>query len=164
MNQYPEEITRFHHTLDSLQGINDVCSGIDNLEEIKKADLSNPAFAHLPAGTLLRTDGGLPGEVMLQFEFTIDKSSESLNSLEFISWFIRDQARSGTLIQLRTFALPPQTPDGIQLGQTLKFHIDLFIENAPASLQPILERVNNINNSMATFIRLYNIPTKSIKQ
>ncbi|MFB6453762.1 hypothetical protein ACE38W_00710 [Chitinophaga sp. Hz27] len=161
MNAYPDEITNFHQTLDSLKGINDVCSGIDNLEDVKSTNLNDPAYAHLPIATLIRTKGGLPNEVMLQFEFTIDKSPESLLSLEFISWFIRDQARGSNPMQLRTFALPPQTPNGTQLGQTLKFHIDLFIENAPDSLQPILDQIATINNTLTTFIRLYNIPTKN---
>ncbi|GEP89098.1 hypothetical protein SAMN05660909_01813 [Chitinophaga terrae (ex Kim and Jung 2007)] len=155
MSEYPKEIALFQQTLGSLKGIENVCSGIDNLDGITADVLGSPELAHLPVATLRRTNGGLPNEVMLQFEFTIDRSADSLQSLEFLSWFFRDQARSGERLQLRTFALPPQTPNGIQLGQTLKFHIDYFIEDAPDTLQPILDRIAKINGSLETFIKIY---------
>ncbi|MFH6991992.1 hypothetical protein [Flavobacterium sp. FlaQc-48] len=160
MGEYPEEIDLFQKTIGSLKGIENVSSGIDNLEGIKGSDLGDVSLSHLPLATLLRTDGGLKDEVMLQFEFTLDKSSGSLISLEFLSWFFRDQARGGVLIQLRPFALPPKTADRFQIGETLKFHIDYFIEDAPESLQPILDKVLSLNKSLEMFIKLYEIPTK----
>ena len=160
MGEYPKEIDLFQKTIGSLKGIENVSSGIDNLEGIKGSDLGDVSLSHLPLATLLRTDGGLKDEVMLQFEFTLDKSSESLVSLEFLSWFFRDQARSGELLQLRSFALPPKVLDRFQIGETLKFHIDYFIEDAPESLQPILDKVLNLNKALELFIKLYEIPTK----
>lgn len=161
MGEYPKEIDLFQKTIGSLKGIENVSSGIDNLEGIKGSDLGDVSLSHLPLATLLRTDGGLKDEVMLQFEFTLDKSSESLVSLEFLSWFFRDQARSGELLQLRSFALPPKVIDRFQIGETLKFHIDYFIEDAPESLQPILDKILNLNKSLELFIKLYEIPTKA---
>lgn len=161
MGEYPKEIDLFQKTIESLKGIENVSSGIDNLEGIKVADLDDVSFSHLPIATLLRTDGGFKDEVMLQFEFTLDKSSESLISLEFLSWFIRDQTRGGEILQLRSFALPPKVLDRFQIGETLKFHIDYFIEDAPESLQPILDKVLNLNKSLELFIKLYEIPTKN---
>ena len=160
MGHYPKEIEAFQQSLNTLQGIENVCSGIDNLEGISNEELQSPDYAHLPIGALRRTQGGLKDEVMLQFEFSLDGSKEALISLEFLSWFIRDQARSGKLIQLRTFALPPMTPKGLQLGQTLKFHIDYFVENAPDSLAPILEEIASIDHVLQTLISLYEIPCK----
>lgn len=160
MGEYPEEIDLFQKTIGSLKGIENVSSGIDNLEGIKGSDLGDVSLSHLPLATLLRTDGGLKDEVMLQFEFTLDKSSESLISLEFLSWFFRDQARGGELLQLRSFSLPPKIGDRFQIGETLKFHIDYFIEDAPESLQPILDKVLNLNKALELFIKLYEIPTK----
>ncbi|CAH8711242.1 hypothetical protein M5W83_14540 [Paenibacillus thiaminolyticus] len=55
-------------------------------------------------------EGGLENEVLIQFEFAIDQSVEGLQSLEFLAWFVRDYARGGKKIQLRPFALPPETP------------------------------------------------------
>jgi hypothetical protein len=160
MGQLPKEIELFQKTLESLKGIENVCSGIDNLEGIKGSELGSSSFSHLPIATLLRTDGGLNDEVMLQFEFTLDRSVESLISLEFLSWFIRDHSRGGGLIQLRTFALPPKAGNYSQLGETLKFHIDYFVENAPETLQPILDKISNLNTSLELFIKLYEIPLK----
>nr|WP_294789080.1 hypothetical protein [uncultured Flavobacterium sp.] len=160
MSQYPIEIELFQKTIVSLKGIENVCSGIDNLEGIKGSELGSLEFSHLPIATLLRTDGGLQDEVMLQFEFTIDRSNESLISLEFLSWFVRDQSRNGMLLQLRSFALPPKTSDRFQIGETLKFHIDYFIENAPETLQPILDKISDLNTSLELFIKLYEIPLK----
>lgn len=162
MAEYPDEINDFHITLSTLAGIKDVCSGIDNLEGIKAADLSTTEFSHLPIATLLRTNGGLTDELMLQFEFRIDRSPESLDSVEFLSWFFRDQARSGIKIQLRTFALPPETAQGKQLGQTLKFHIDYFFDEMPETLQPILDKIRVLDDSLKLAINLYHIPVKNI--
>jgi hypothetical protein len=160
MGKLPKEIELFQKTLESLKGIENVSSGIDNLEGIKGSELGSSSFSHLPIATLLRTDGGMKDEVMLQFEFTLDKSHESLVSLEFLSWFIRDHSRGGGLIQLRTFALPPKAGNYSQLGETLKFHIDYFVENAPETLQPILDKISNLNDSLELFIKLYEIPRK----
>ena len=79
-------------------------------EEIDAELLQISEFSHLPHAALLRTKGGLKNEVLIQFEFGIDNSAESLKSLEFLTWFIRDSARGATKIQLRPFALPPVTP------------------------------------------------------
>jgi len=160
MSSYPEEIEEFHTILGSLKGIGEVCSGIDNLEGIKPEDLKGADLSHLPVAALLRTDGGKENEFFLQFEFTIDRSEESLVSLEFISWFIRDQARAGQQVQLRTFALPPQIGGNSQLGQTLKFQIDYFIADAPDTLQPLLDKIAEWSKSLLLFIKLYAIPVK----
>ena len=161
MNDYPKEINDFQNKLASLAGIENVCSGIDRLETVNGTDLGFPDFSHLPIATLLRTNGGLPNEIMLQFEFAIDRSPESLNSVEFLSWFVRDQAKSGKKIQLRTFALPPQGPSGVQLGATLKFHIDYFLIEPSGNLQLILDRVSELSQSLDYGIRIYQVPTKN---
>lgn len=161
MSDYPTEIEDFHQTLGQLKGIEQVCSGIDQLDGIQTADLSLAPYAHLPHAALQRTKGGLPDELMIQFEFTIDKSLESLISLEFISWFIRDQARGGKQVQLRSFALPPQTPAGRQGGNTLKFHIDCFFVEITGSLQPVLDRIAEMSQSLKVLIKLYEVPVKA---
>jgi hypothetical protein len=117
-------------------------------------------FSHLLLAALLRTNGGFENEMLLQFEFTIDKTPESLISLEFLSWFIRDQSRGGIKLQLRPFALPPQIGENRQLGQTLKFQIDYFIADAPETLEPILDLISKLNKSLVLFIKLYGIPLK----
>ncbi|MDG0876191.1 hypothetical protein L5D93_28780 [Paenibacillus thiaminolyticus] len=57
-------------------------------------------------------------------------SRRRLQSLEFLAWFVRDCARGGKKIQLRPFALPPETPYARQLGTTLNYiSIYLWMES-----------------------------------
>jgi len=160
MSRYPMVIEEFHNTILKLRGITGIESGVENLEPIDVDMLGYSACAHLPHATLLRTGGGLNQEVLIQFEIDFDYSPESLLSLEFLAWFIRDYARGGTKVQLRPFALPPETPLGRQLGTTLKWHMDLFIDGIDESLEPAFETVRRLQHSMETAIRLYNIPMK----
>lgn len=160
MGDYPRDIEDFHSTLLMLKGISSVESGVDSLEEIDSFMMRQPEYAHLPHASLLRTNGGLDGEVLIQFEFIIDYSIESMQSLEFISWFVRDSARGGTRVQLRPFALPPETPYGRQLGSTLKFHLDLFVDGINETLEPAFEIIRKLNESLNLFIKLYKIPLK----
>lgn len=157
---YPKDIEKFHNTMLRLRGISGIESGVDNLEPIDLELLSAPESSHLPHGAILRTKGGLKNEILLQFEFTMDYSLEGLQSLEFIAWFIRDCARGGTKIQLRPFALPPVTPNGRQLGSTLKFHIDLFVDNIEDSLEPAFKAIQHLDKSLNLYIDMYNIPVK----
>lgn len=160
MSDYPIEIEAFHQALQQLKGIQDVCSGMDVLNGLQVEELSLPDYAHLPLAALLRTNGSLAGELIIQFEFTIDKSPESLVSLEFLSWFVRDQSRNKKQIQLCPFALPPQTAAGRQLGSTLKFHIDCFFVEAGDSPQPVLDKIADMATSLKLFSKLYEIPVR----
>ncbi|WBW98433.1 hypothetical protein [Oceanirhabdus sp. W0125-5] len=161
MNKYPLDIENFHNTILRIKGISTIECGIDNLETVDSELLKVHQYSHLPHATLLRTNGGLDNEVLVQFEFTLDNSIESLHTLEFISWFVRDNARNGIKIQLRPYALVPVTPYGRQFGKTLKFHIDLFIDGVEETLQPVFEVIRELNKSINQFIDLYNIPIKN---
>lgn len=161
MSEYPVSIEKFQNTILKLRGISYIKSGVDNLEHIDLEMLKFTEFSHLPHATLLRTNGGLEGELLIQFEFLIDYSVESLQSLEFIAWFVRDCARGGIKIQLRPFALPPVTPNGKQLGTTLKFHIDLIVDNIQDTLEPVFEIINDLDKALNLFIKMYSIPLKN---
>lgn len=158
MSNYPIEIEKFHNTISKLKGIVSIESGLDNLEGVDDLLLQTSEFSHLPHAALLRTKGGLKNEVLIQFEFSIDNSLESLKSLEFLAWFVRDSARGGTKIQLRPFALPPVTPNGRQLGTTLKFHIDLFVDCIVETLEPAFKIIEELNRNLNLFIGIYDIP------
>jgi hypothetical protein len=160
MSGYPVDIESFHNTILKLRGIVSIESGIDNLQGIDEELLKVVEFSHLPHATLLRTKGGLENEVLIQFEFKLDNYSESLISLEFLSWFVKDSARGGTKIQLRPFALPPETPNGRQLGTTLRFHIDLFIDGIEETLEPAFKAIHELDDKLNLCIKLYNIPVK----
>lgn len=162
MSGYPEDISNFHHTVMGLIGINEIESGVENLEPIDCEMLQLSTYAHLPHCTLYRTDGGLENEVLIQFEFCIDRTLEGLDALEFIAWFIRDRARGGSRVQLRPFALPPETPYGRQLGTTLKFHIDLFIDIPGETLEPAFLAIRDMDHALKLAINLYQIPVKSV--
>lgn len=84
-----------------------------------------------------------------------------MQALEFISWFVRDSARGKKKIQLMPFAFPPVTPDGKQLGKTLTFHIDLFIEDITDSLEPVFNELKEITKMLIMAIKLYDINVKA---
>ena len=157
MSGYPPEIEQFHQTLSSLAGVDSVISGVDDLSSVDAELLSAAEYAHLPHAALLRTGGGLDNEVLIQFELALQQSQEGWHALEFLSWFVRDCARGGSKLQLRPFALPPVTPNGRQLGHTLKFHLDLFVDGIEDSLAPALHVISDINRSLEFAISLYKI-------
>jgi hypothetical protein len=152
---YPPELERLHRALASLPAVSGVCSGIESLQQLTGDDLRFPDFAHVPHGALRRTNGGLPGEALIQIEFQLEPSTVGWRSLEFIAWFVKDQARSGELIQLRPFALPPMVGDEVQLGGTLKWHIDLFCPDTGEDLSPQLAKIDRIANGLELAVRLY---------
>lgn len=160
MNAYPVAIEEFHNTIMMLRGITGIESGVENLEPIDSVLLRQAPFAHLPHATLYRTGGGLENEVLIQFEIMVDYSLESMVSIEFLAWFVRDFARGGTKIQLRPFALPPDTPFGRQLGTSLKYHLELFMDGIEDSLEPVYDVIRRLDLSLNKAIDLYEIPLK----
>lgn len=157
MSGYPPEIEQFQQTLCNLAGVDSAISGVDDLSSVDAELLSATEYAHLPHAALLRTGGGLDNEVLIQFELVLQPSQEGWHALEFLGWFVRDCARGGRKMQLRPFALPPATPYGRQLGHTLKFHLDLFVDGIEDSLAPALQVVSEINRSLELAISLYKI-------
>lgn len=157
MSEYPIEIGKFQNLILKIKGIRSIISGIDNLEDVDCDVLTLSNYSHLPHAALLRTNGGLKGEILCQFEFVIENNSNGLMALEFLAWFIRDQARNGVKIQLRPFALPPDAPNGRQLGTSLKFHIDLFQNGISDSLQPLFDSIKDISKTLELAINLYAI-------
>lgn len=158
--KYPIDVKKFQDTIYNIAGITSVESGVCDLQDVDSELLLTVDYAHLPITTLLRTNGGKENELLAQFRFTIEQSKEGLEALEFISWFIRDCSRDKVKIQLTPFALPPQTPNGKQLGSTLRFHIDLFVDNVYDSLEPVLEEIRGLNKTLTMLIKLYNIKVK----
>ena len=152
---YPPALERLHVALASLPGICDVCSGIESLQGLAEDILQFPDFAHVPHGALRRTNGGLTGEALVQVEFRIAPTPVGWRSLEFLAWFVRDQARGGESIQLRPFALPPMYGEQVQLGQTLKWHIDLFCPDTGEDLSPQFVKIDGIAAGLELAVRLY---------
>jgi hypothetical protein len=155
MLQYPQEIQEFHDQLLRLPGIYDIISGINSLQGIRAEHLALSSFSHLPQGSLRRTTGGLQREALIQFEFRIEKTVQAWKSLEFLAWFIREQARAGEQIQMRPGGSVPIFNDNIQLGDTLFFQIDLFLPNAPVELRPVLIKVRALAQALEKSLNQY---------
>lgn len=155
MLHYPQEIQEFHDRLLRLPGIYDIISGINSLQGIREEHLSSSSFSHLPQGSLRRTTGGLQREALIQFEFRTEKNAQAWKSLEFLAWFVREQARAGEQIQMRPGASTPIINGRIQLGETLYFQIDLFLPNAPSELTPILIKVRGLARALEQSLNLY---------
>ena len=160
-NGYPEVIQMFLNNILKLKGVTSVESSIENLEEITNETLGLYGYAHMPHAALARTNGGLENEILCQFKFFIEKSETGLDSLEFIAWFFRDQARSGKKVQVRPFALPPDTAYGRQFGSSLRFHIDIFQDNITDTLNPLFEEIEKINKLFEFAVQMYKIPMKN---
>lgn len=94
-NGYPEVIQMFQNNILKLKGVKSIESGVESLGGITNETLGLYGYAHMPHAALARTNGGLENEILCQFEFFIEKSETGLDSLEFIAWFFRDQARGG---------------------------------------------------------------------
>ena len=159
--EYPIDVKNFEDAIYNICGITSIESGICKLDEVDSELLLTVDYTHLPIATLLRTKGGFENELLAQFRFTIEQSDQGLQALEFISWFVRDSARGKKKIQLMPFALPPVTPDGKQLGKTLTFHIDLFVENITDSLEPVFNELKDITKTLIMAIKLYDINVKA---
>ncbi|MGV3720539.1 MAG: hypothetical protein ACO1SX_06475 [Actinomycetota bacterium] len=151
----PPEIERLHQALASLPGVSDACSGIESLQGLTGDDLRFPDIAHLPHGALRRTNGGLTGEALIQVEFHIAQTPIGWRSLELLAWFIRDQARAGAFIQLRPLAFPPMVGGHVQLGDTLRWQIDLFCPDTGDDLAPQLAEVARLAEALELAVRLY---------
>lgn len=154
-HSYPQAVQTFHDVLLRLPGVYDVSSGIDSLDSLTSEHLALAEFTRLPLGILRRTDGGLKQEVITQFEFYLEPNHAGWRTLEFLAWFVRDAATSGEHIQLRPFALPPKVGEQIQLGNTLRFHIDLFLPNTSEDLEPVLLKIAELAQFLNLCINLY---------
>ena len=152
---YPPQIKRLHIALGSLPGVSDVSSGVESLQGVTADDLRLPNCAAWPIGALRRTLGGLEDEALIQFEFRLAADAKSWRTIEFLAWFVRDQSRGGIAIQIRPFALPPEAQGQIQLGHTLRWHIDLFCPAVGNDLSPQLAQVEAIAKTLETAIQVY---------
>jgi hypothetical protein len=149
------QVANFQDVLSALPAIHSVSSTVESISCFQAEDLRFPEFGHLPHGAMRRTNGGLDQEALIQFEFYVQPTAQGWRTLEFIAWFVRDQGRGGSLIQLRPYALPPQAGDNIQLGHTLRWHIDLFCPNSGADLSPELAHIQEIASLLKTAVGIY---------
>lgn len=155
MPDYPPQVAAFHNALSRLPGAYDVGSTVQSLWGVTPEVLSSVDFGHLPHAAIRWAGGGREDQALAQFEFRLKASATGWRSLEFISWWVRDQARGGTNIQLRPFALPPMAGQTVQLGHTLRFHIDLFCVANGKDLSPVLAAVQELADDLEAAMRIY---------
>jgi len=155
MMQYPEQVQLLHDALSRLPSVFDISSGLESVVGLDIDDLSLANFAHLPHAAIRRSGGGLKDEVLVQVEFHLRQDEGGWRACEFLAWFARDQARGGVNIQLRPFGLPPVAGDVIQLGHTLRFHVDLFCQTDGDDLAPVLSTVEKLGRNLNLAIDLY---------
>jgi hypothetical protein len=152
----PREVRRLLSSLLRLRGVNQADCGIHNLESVTAEDLRFVDYAQLPIGALLRTGGGLEGEALLDISFRLQRTPTGWRSLEFVAWWVKDQARAGEVLQLRPTASPPVAGATVQLGHTLEFHIDVFRLNAGTGLQPHLDKLDELARDFERAVTIYN--------
>mgnify|MGYP001793972167 FL=1 len=142
-DDYPCQVKKFHRALYRLRGVVEVNTGLKPLDKISLSDYGlSGKLGDLPHALLRRTQGGLPDEAWANTDVILSYDRAGWLTLEFLSWWVRDQSRGGAQIQMRPQALPPLAGEEIQLGRTLKFVIDHFCvltTRGPASMLALLE-------------------------
>jgi hypothetical protein len=151
-SQYPEPVATFHSVLRRFRAIRAVDTGLKSLEQYPPQTYSLPhEFGDLPHALLRRTNGALSDEFWAHTEVRLTSDAAGWRTLEFIAWWIRDLSRSGTMIQLRPMALPPQDSD----EGTLKFIIDHLVQCPNEDVGPMLRQFEQRSDELQSSISLY---------
>lgn len=152
----PPAVTAFVGAALAIPGIASADLAKHYLPGLDPADLSLPGpHADLPAAALRRTGGGLEEELLLVLEFTIERNEAGLKALEFLAWWVRDQARGGENMQLRALGLPPLAGGEKQLGQTLRFSLDWFLANPSQDMDAVLQALAHKAMGLDLALSLY---------
>ena len=157
MDGAPPQIAKLVHVLEGLPGVVEVDCGAIPLEELDPDHLSLVPFGDLPHASLLRTSGGLPGEALGQFFIRFDRSDSAWTSIEFLSWQVRDCSRSGKRYQMRSLGLPPVIGNELQLGQSLRFVIELFKDGLDIDPESLLSAVDEFAEDIRSSLEIYSL-------
>lgn len=144
----PPAIEALTRELLALPGVENVEARHTPLEEFDIAHVGLVPFGDLPHAALLRTKGGLPGEALGQFLIELRPVLESWRSLEFLSWQVRDWSRAGRRIQIRSRGLPPVIDNRIQLGTSLVFILEFFVDGMERDAQRLLHEIAEFANDL----------------
>ncbi|WP_343237250.1 hypothetical protein [Xanthomonas sp.] len=150
--QVPAEVLRLQQALLAVPGLVDVALGNADASSIRHGDFMLPIYGDMPLATLGRTGGGLADEMLVYARFAIERDERGLRALEFVSWWVRDCARSGEPLQIRSLGLPP-LPE--QFGDTLCFVIELFHVDPEQSMPALLQRLDSLASSLASAVQMY---------
>jgi hypothetical protein len=148
----PPEVVRLQRAVELIPGTTEVSVDKFDLSGIPEADFILQPYGDLPLGALRRTHGGLAHELAICVTFRITPDVKGLRALEFVSWWVRDSARGGRPIQIRSLALPPIDA---QIGKTLKFSIDFFYSDPKQDMAKLLSEVGELARGLEEAKRLY---------
>jgi len=148
----PPEAVRLQRAVELIPGTTEVSVDKFDLSGIPEADFILQPYGDLPLGALRRTHGGLAHELAICVTFRITPDVKGLRALEFVSWWVRDSARGGRPIQIRSLALPPIDA---QIGKTLKFSIDFFYSDPKQDMAKLLSEVGELARGLEEAKRLY---------
>lgn len=155
MSDYPPQVEELRQAILSLPGVAACQIGLKELQQYSLRDLSLPGeFADLPHAAMYRTRGGLEHEALIQVEIIFWQRIDGWIATEFLAWWVRDQSRGGETMQFRALALPPEGFQR-QLGNTLKFVLELFFINPTDAMEPILERVKGLAADLRDSAEVY---------
>jgi hypothetical protein len=150
---YPPEIQAAVHELRRIRGVSNVDCDLCDLSAVRPQELGSIEFARYPITTLRRSGGGRPDEGMLQVTLDVTRDEDGWRAVEFLAWFVRDRARGGIEDEFRPFALPPVAGTNVQLGDTLRFVIEMF--QVDASDGAPLKRMSDFASDLRKTIDLY---------
>ncbi|MCE9528721.1 MAG: sel1 repeat family protein [Planctomycetales bacterium] len=155
MPQYPPEVQQMYDVLLSLDGVSSAELGLIDLTDVDMEALSLPhMFGDLPQVAIRRTSGGRKNEKLVTMTLRFDPSAAGWVAMEFLSWWVRDLARNGSEIQMRSLGLPPMGPD-IQLGGTLKFVIELFVIDPSEGCELVQSELSALAESLRSSMEQY---------
>jgi hypothetical protein len=127
------------------------------LQGIRVQELSLVPLGDLPHAAIRRTNGGLLAEALGQAFVTLEYTIESRRTLEFFSWQVRDWARAGRGVQIRTRGLLPVIGERIQFGTSLRFFIEFFISGLETEPERMLREIDEFAADLQSSLRLYGL-------
>ena len=155
MSDFPPPIQAFMDAVRQVGGIDSIEPHKWYLPELPVEHFSLPQFADLPLGVLRRPCGIAAHEVLVAFKFWPQRTEQGWRAVEFLSWWVRDNARGGHAMQMRSLALPPEAAGQIQLGSTLSFVIELFVNIEDENMEQLLQIVGQYAEDLTRAARLY---------
>lgn len=155
MSDFPTEIQAFMDAVRHIGGIESVEPRKWYLPEIPVEHWSLPQFADLPLGVMRRACGIPAHEALVAFRIRPHRTEQGWRAVEFLSWWVRDKARGRHAIQMRSLALPPEAAGQAQLGSTLSFLIEAFVNIEDENMGQLLQIVAQYADDLARSTRLY---------
>lgn len=146
----PTQISHLQDAIGAIPGVNEVSITKTYLPNIKVDELMLLPYGDLPLASIRRTNGALSEELLISFNFEIQRNELGLKGLEFLSWWVRDQSRGGENLQIRSIGLPPLAGNKKQLGSTLRFTIDYFHHDKEMNMEKLLNKIDSFAKSITS--------------